>query len=228
MNFLMLGLLVLWAFLLLGGWVMGSYNPAQTHKVATWRRMGSSVTLVIAGWLWMVGHGGNLAMWIALGMSFGFLGDLFMAGLVIKGEKSVLGGMSAFGLGHVCYIIGILGMNSVNIAVLVGMLMVAVALWYVVVYRTAKEISVLHYAALPYALLLASTAGFAGGVALTNSAFILMAIGAVLFLISDLILATQLFNGVHFKGIGDVVWLTYGPAQMLIVYAIPLSVGFVA
>jgi hypothetical protein len=228
MNFLMIGLLALWAFLLFGGWLIGTYNPAQTHKVATWRRMGSSLTLVIAGWLWLIGHGGNLALWIALGMSFGFLGDLFMAGLVIKGEKSVLGGMTAFGLGHVCYIIGILGMNAVNIAVLVGMLLVAVVLWYLVVYRTAKAITVLHYAALPYALLLASTAGFAGGVALINSAFILMAIGAVLFLISDLILATQLFNGVHFKGIGDVVWLTYGPAQMLIVYAIPLSVGFVA
>jgi hypothetical protein len=27
----------------------------------------------------------------------------------------------------------------------------------------------------------------------------------------------QLFNGWHFRGIGDVVWLTYGPGQMLIV-----------
>lgn len=222
----MIILLILWAILLFGGWIVGKYNTAETHKIPTPNRMLSSAMLVSAGWLWSLSQGGNLALFTALGMTFGFLGDLFMAGLIIKGDKSVLGGMSAFGLGHIFYIIGILGMKQANLIAWILMLIVAVVLWYAVVYRTAKAVSVLHYAALPYALLLASTAGFAGGVALSNSAFILMAIGAVLFLISDLILATQLFNGVHFKGIGDVVWLTYGPAQMLIVYAIPLALGF--
>ncbi|MCL4255230.1 MAG: lysoplasmalogenase [Anaerolineae bacterium] len=222
----MIILLILWAILLFGGWIFGNYNNAETHKIPTPNRRLSSAVLVSAGWLWSLSHGGNLALFIALGMTFGFLGDLFMAGLIIKGDKSVLGGMSAFGLGHVFYIIGILGANLANIPVWIIFLVIAAMLWYAIVYRTAKQVSVLHYAALPYALLLASTAGFAGGVALSNSAFILMAIGAILFLISDLILATQLFNGVHFKGIGDVVWLTYGPAQMLIVYAIPLSLGF--
>lgn len=226
MNFLMILLLILWAILLFGGWIFGKYNTAETHKIPTPNRMLSSAVLVSAGWLWSLSHGGNLALFIALGMTFGFLGDLFMAGLIIKGDKSVLGGMSAFGLGHVFYIIGILGTNLANIPVWIIFLVIAAMLWYAIVYRTAKQVSILHYAALPYALLLASTPGFAGGVALSNSAFILMAIGAILFLISDLILATQLFNGVHFKGIGDVVWLTYGPAQMLIVYAIPLSLGF--
>jgi hypothetical protein len=75
----------------------------------------------------------------------------------------------------------------------------------------------LHIAALPYALLLASTAGFALGMALQDGRFIPLTIGALLFLVSDLILAKQIFNGTHFKGIGDVVWLTYGPGQMLIV-----------
>jgi len=226
MNILMILLLILWAILLFGGWLFGKYNTAQTHKIPTPNTMLSSAMLVSAGWLWSASHGGNLALFTALGMTFGFLGDLFMAGLLIKGDKSVLGGMSAFGLGHIFYIIGILGTNQANIVVWIIALLVAVGLWYAVVYRTAKEVSALHYAALPYSLLLASTAGFAGGVALSDGAFILMAIGAVLFLISDLILATQLFNGVHFKGISDVVWFTYGPGQMLIVYAIPLALGF--
>jgi hypothetical protein len=226
MNILMLLFLILWAILLFGGWIFGTYNNTQVHKIPTANRMLSSAVLVSAGWLWGLSHDGNLALFIALGMTFGFLGDLFMAGLIIKDDKSVLGGMSAFGIGHIFYIIGILGTNLANMMVWIVFLVIAVVLWYGVVYRTAKQVSILHYAALPYALLLASTAGFAGGVALSNSAFILMAIGGMLFLISDLILATQLFNGVHFRGIGDVVWLTYGPAQMLIVYAIPLSVGF--
>lgn len=228
MHIIMLILLALWAILLFGGWLIGTYNAEQTHKIPLRNRMLSSAMLVSAGWLWHLSHGGDLALWLALGMTFGFLGDLFMAGLIIKGDMRVLGGMGAFGIGHLCYIIGILGTGQAHLAVWIAMLIVASGLWYGVVYRTAKHISILHYAALPYALLLASTAGFAGGVALTSSAFILMAIGGGLFLISDLILATQLFNGVHFKGIGDVVWLTYGPAQMLIVYAIPLSLGLIS
>jgi hypothetical protein len=46
-----------------------------------------------------------------------------------------------------------------------------------------------------------------------------LAIGAALFLLSDLILAGELFSGLKFPLIGDVIWLTYGPAQALIVYA---------
>jgi hypothetical protein len=78
-------------------------------------------------------------------------------------------------------------------------------------------------AALLYALLLAGTAGVATGLALQTPAFIPVAVGAALFLASDLILAGELFNGLSFPLIGDVVWLTYGPAQALIVYGTALA-----
>ena len=74
--------------------------------------------------------------------------------------------------------------------------------------------------ALPYALLLATTAGLAGGVGLQAGRFIPVAVGGLLFLTSDLILAAQLFNQAYFPWISDWVWLTYGPAQMLIVYGL--------
>ena len=67
---------------------------------------------------------------------------------------------------------------------------------------------------------LASSSGFAIALAVNVSLFIPLAIGCALFLLSDLILAAQLFAGLSFPLIGDVVWLTYGPAQMLIVYSI--------
>lgn len=47
-----------------------------------------------------------------------------------------------------------------------------------------------------------------------------LAPGGALFLLSDLILAGDMFSGLFFPLIGDVVWLTYGPAQMLIIYSI--------
>jgi YhhN family len=43
------------------------------------------------------------------------------------------------------------------------------------------------------------------------------AIGAALFLVSDLILAATLFSGKTFPLSGGLVWLTYRPAQALIV-----------
>src|SRR5690606_23634776 len=102
----------------------------------------------------------------------------------------------------------------------IGWLIVGTLGWYLAVWRGVGERTSLHSAALPYALLLASTAGAATGLALQNALFVGMAIGAALFLLSDLILAAFLFRGASFPLIDDVVWLTYGPAQMLIVYSI--------
>lgn len=48
----------------------------------------------------------------------------------------------------------------------------------------------------------------------------LLALGGALFLLSDLILAGDMFSDLFFRLIGDVVWLTYGPGQMLIVYSV--------
>jgi hypothetical protein len=79
-------------------------------------------------------------------------------------------------------------------------------------------VTLIHWIALPYALLLATTAGLATGLALADGRFLLLALGAALFLLSDLILAGEMFSGLTFPFIGDVIWLTYGPAQMLIVY----------
>lgn len=39
------------------------------------------------------------------------------------------------------------------------------------------------------------------------------------FIASDLILGSQIMRGSHFRSIGDVIWITYTVAQMLIVYS---------
>ena len=146
---------------------------------------------------------------------------------VLPVEPRVLYGMAAFGIGHIAYIVGmwlIARPHDVpypNYMVLVIWWIIAVICWFIVVYRGSEK-TVFVYAALPYALLLATTTGFATSLALLDTTFVLVAVGAVLFLISDLILAAELFNNLHFKWIGDVVWLFYGPGQMLIVFGIIL------
>lgn len=212
---------ILWGVFLFGGFVIGPLDTERTRRMPVLTRMLSSLVLVLAAWSFAIfADGGVFGVLIAVGMSLGFLGDLFMARLLIHSQSYVLAGMLAFGLGHIAYIGALLSLLGGDLALhwpaLIALWAFAVAGWYVIVYRGA-QVSSLHYAALPYALLLATTAGVAVGLALQVAWFWVIAVGALLFLLSDLILAAQLFNGLRFYLISDVVWLTYGPGQMLIV-----------
>ena len=94
----------------------------------------------------------------------------------------------------------------------------ATAGWYAIVYAGASESTRdLVWPALPYSLLLASTAGLATGLAAQSRAFGLMALGAGLFFSSDMLLAWGLFRGTIPRQT-ELVWLTYGPGQMFIVF----------
>lgn len=230
LNPLLMLLWVIWAVLLFGGLIVGTPNAELSARMPRWMRMASSLTLVAAAWAFVLLRSEtvhrDLALLTAVGMTLGFIGDLFMAKLIIRSDQSVLGGIGAFGLGHVAYILALVtvanrfGLDAATprwAALALALVFGAVG-WYVVVLRGAPTPSVLHWAALPYALLLATTAGLAGGLALQDARFIPVAIGGLLFLTSDLILAAQLFNQAYFSWISDWVWLTYGPAQMLIVY----------
>ncbi len=231
----LLGLLILWAALLFGGFIFGSDPEKRYRRMPLWTRMASSATLVLAGWSWWLfareTGAGRYALLIAAGMSFGFLGDLAMARL-LPIRNRVVGGIAAFGIGHILYIAALVGFGNLaglddagarwgSVAVwwLLGL-----AGWWLIVYR-GQEATPLHWAALPYGLLLASTTGFATGLAVQDPSFIPLALGAALFLLSDQILAGELFSGLHFRYIGDVIWLTYGPGQMLIVYSIGVTLS---
>lgn len=224
-------LLLLWASLLFGGFIFGQYDKVSKRRMPRWTRLASSLTLVISAGLWFAVSGDfalhQLALWFAIGMTLGFIGDLFMA-QVFPMKNYVLGGIGSFGLGHIAYIIGMfITANQLDIAyprwnVLLIWWLIALIGWFFVVYFRSQP-TFLHVAALPYSILLASTAGVATGLYLENSAFSLIAIGAALFLLSDLILAADLFDRVDIPLIGDMVWLTYGSGQMLIVCAILLQ-----
>lgn len=221
LDLIALIIVALWAAFLFGGWLLGK-DPRRYRRMPLWTRMVSSALLVLLGWYGAIlapgGDAQSYARWIAVGMSFGFLGDLFMAGL-LPAPNRTLGGIASFGVGHIAYITGIVGYRSVLWWVVGLGLLAAAGLFYAVFLRNKKR-SPLLWAALVYSLLLASTAALGVSLALQLPLFGVLAVGSLLFFASDLILALELFNKTRFPWLGDWIWLTYGPGQALIVLSI--------
>jgi hypothetical protein len=219
-----------WAGLLAAAMAVGNVE-GHDSPLATAGRMGSSVALSLTGWLawslWRYTSAGRFALLIAIGMTLGTIGDFFNAELLsfIPLPDPVLGGIAAFGLGHIAYIAGCLDLarragltdRRAMIAAIIAWQLVGVAGWYFVVMQ-GSEARGLVWPALPYSLLLAGTAGVTAGLAIQDRRLCCLALGGALFLASDLILAFGLFRG-PFEYRTECVWLTYGPGQMLIVFS---------
>lgn len=227
------GLGLLWVILLLGGFTLGRPQRRTGRRMPTWTRIGSSIALTLAAWLFLYlvrnTAVGGIVLLIAVGMTLGLVGDLFMAGILTtqgKGQPDTPGGMIAFGLGHVAYIAAFLTIASRFGLSRTPSLLGAWLIWLSVAFGVWRQVvapegerSALQWAALPYALLLASTAGITSGLALQTLVLLPSAIGGALFFFSDLMIANRIFRHSQNPLLDDAVWFTYSPAQMLLVYA---------
>jgi hypothetical protein len=227
---LLYALLAVWTALLILGFAFGKLDEERINRIPRANKMLSSAILVVCAltW-WLAGAAGTpLADYAALlffGMAFSFIGDVIMAQLLPL-PQYVLFGMGAFGAAHVLYISGYLrlgsvlglqdgGARAVGLAVL---LVLAVVLWWALI-RSPRTPAVLNYGSLGYALLLAAMAGLAVSLALQETRFVPLALGALLFLVSDVLLGHRLFQGGTFLLVGDLVWMTYIVGQYLIVFS---------
>jgi hypothetical protein len=233
------GLWPLWATTLIGGTLLllrnGDSLPWPARTILLVSHLGSSLWLVAVAWVWFLGFSrSSAANTVALflgGIVLGTLGDFFNAGALqelVPLPDPTFGGIAAFALGHICYIAGCLRVarrltfrsRAQFWGPIVFWQVFALVAWYLVVFcGTRGAPGVLVWAALPYSLLLAGVTGLTSSLALADRRFIALAIGGVLFLASDLILAFEMFRG-EFPNATHAVWLTYGPAQMLIVYSL--------
>lgn len=225
------GLLILWAALLVLGLVLGKPDPVRRRRLPLGARMGMSITLVVAAFIWwlagtaqtpLAGYG----LFVLVGMSFGFLGDLFMAGLIVPKPRNVIFGILSFGAGHIAYIAAFwqagqaLGLDLGRTwAIALGIYLFAAAFLWVAAVRNPARGTVMNVGTLGYSLLLCAMGGAAMALALQNAAFAWLAAGGLLFIVSDLILGSEIMRGTSFWSIGDVIWGTYTVAQMLIVYS---------
>lgn len=224
------GLGLLWGGLLFGGYLFGKPKPPRPNRIPLGVDLASSAALVGAAWVLRSatpeGPVRRFATRIAIGMSLGALGDVFM-------KKYVPAGMGAFGVGHMAYVSAVLGLGDAlggtpalrRYGAWAGWIGLGVLGWYLTVYLGPKRGSKLAWAALGYCALLASTAGVATSLVLSRPRYASLLVGGVLFVLSDLIIAMRIFNPEMFQKIpdsvrSDIIWLTYGPAQALIVHGI--------
>ena len=223
-------LLAIWAALLILGFAFGQLDEERINRIPRANKILSSAILVVCALVWwLVGASGTpLAAYAALlffGMTFSFLGDVIMAQLLPL-PQYVLFGMGAFGVAHVLYISGYLRLGGVlglqdgraRAVGLAALLVLALVLWWTLI-RSPQTDAVLNYGSLRYALLLAVMAGLAVSLALQEPRFVPLALGSVLFLVSDVFLGHRLFQGGTFFLVGDLVWMTYIVGQLLIVFS---------
>ncbi len=231
-----MGVLVLWAGLLFGGFLFGRYEPLSGRRMPRWTRLASSAILVTLGWSWTIflvnsSLIGPALIPIALGMSLGFVGDLALA-QVFGGKQSFLIGIGAFALGHISYITGMVWLAHLLHLTSGGAFAVGLGLWMLVGvlgwFVVAAGAGQLGNLALPYSLLLCGTAAIATALAIQSVFFVPVAFGAGLFVISDLLIAAERFRDLRFPLLDDVVWLTYGPAQVLIVCVAEFGLRFLS
>lgn len=210
------------AWLLVGAWVILLVIGLARMHTSSWPRLASSLVLVLLVWYgYMLADNFaavRYAGFIAAGMSVGLVGDLYMA-RVLPAPSRELAGMLAFGLGHIFYITAVVTYAPVGWIAWIVWLLLGGLLGYFVVMRNTQP-PVIRRGALGYTLLLASTAGVATGLALQQPLFSGLAVGAALFLVSDLLIALDLFAKHKFPAMNTLIWLTYGPAQALIVTSI--------
>jgi hypothetical protein len=225
---LLTALWLLWACLLFGGFIFGSLDEEAGQRIPTWARMYSSFTLAAAGWSWYARKEPQwvrrMSLLLAVGMTCGLMGDLSLAGFY--GPPRVTEGIFFFFLGHICYTLAAVTISRnatvtprmrARLLTTAAWVLIGVLGWLLIAFPSSAPAS-LRWNGLLYALVLAIMAGSATALVFVSRKFIPVAAGGVLFFTSDMILSAQLFRDAHFPLIGSVVWLTYGPAQMLIIY----------
>lgn len=224
------GLDLLWGGLLFGSYVLCKPQPPRHNRIPVGVDLLSSGALVGAAWALRSATGSGpvrrFATRIAVGMTIGAVSDVLM-------KINVPAGMAGFSLGHIAYISGILGLSDAlggssplrRYGAWAGWIGLGLLGWALVVHAGPKSGRPLSWAALGYCVLLASTAGVATGLMLQRPRYAPLVVGGTLFVLSDLIIAMRIFNPELFSRIpasvrGDIVWLTYGPAQALIVNSV--------
>jgi hypothetical protein len=217
--------------LLGGGLAFGKLNQEGTCHLPRPLRMSLTAILVLAAFLgWQSGARGTpvqlYAALILMGMTAGFVGDLILAELISVPNRLIFG-IIAFGVGHVFYIAAFLclrlqfglGGTWSQLIVLAATLVFCLWAWRTYVHKSGGS-KAINVGSLVYGLLIGIMTSLAIGLAVQQTRLISLAVGAVLFLISDFILGNWQVRGHVWKACNDAIWTAYASGQLLIVYSV--------
>lgn len=157
---------------------------------------------------------------IILAMVFGWIGDVFLLG---RHHWNVLGGITSFGLGHICYIAGMLSTRpGLHLTAIISVVWIALCLILVRHFLIPHAPKRLMIPAICYATLLSGTSATALYLSFVsfNAAYLLAAFGGLMFMLSDGLLAYNMFGKKTVLG-NFFVMVTYVLAQTA------LAAGFI-
>lgn len=178
------------------------------------------VMVLLLAWLWAIGGFSGTMLWFCLGITFALAGDVF---LMLPREKFIAG-LIAFLLTHVAYTVGLKPIQSIfNLSALILLLVVATSAW--MIYRRianglqARGNSRLKVPVFIYVIAI-SLMVFSALLSLVNDEWLplpafLVSSGALLFMLSDTILALNKFVAPIRNG-GVINLATYHAGQILI------------
>ena len=222
--------------LLAGGLILGKPNEEQTGRLPRSLRMLLSAILTVAALLgWQGGATGTPVQWYAtsifLGMAAGSVGDWIMAGLIPVPQR-LIGGMAAFGLGHLFYIAALLNLTirsehgSTWASILAVAVMLGLSAWAWNAYvRNPDRSKLINVGSLVYGLLIGVMCALAIAAAVCDTHYVALAAGSLLFLTSDLILGNWVIRGHVWKCVNDAIWATYVCGRLLIVYSVAAALN---
>lgn len=153
--------------------------------------------------------------WVLAALVFGLLGDIgLMLSRSAEADAPFIGGLAAFLVGHICYIVGFLRVGVRSLDLLAGLLVAlgVAGLALPAVLRGAARAAGRQFAAIvgAYSAVLAAMTVLAVGTGIVATA-----IGGVLFLASDTLIARERFVAPVRHG-SLLVIVTYHLAQFLI------------
>ncbi|MGW8249921.1 MAG: lysoplasmalogenase [Anaerolineales bacterium] len=184
-------------------WVSLVVAVADWVAVATQRKWleyiaKPGVMIVLLVWLYQVSGFSGPLLWFALGLAFSLAGDIFL----MLPREQFIAGLVSFLLAHICYIVGFL-QTPVPLNFPGVIVAVIIALVFIRIYRriaagldasdnSALKLPVLIYSLVISVMLFLALRTMTGNFWDTQSALLVSA-GALLFFISDTLLAWNKF-----------------------------------
>jgi uncharacterized membrane protein YhhN len=193
----------------------------QSMLAAVFLKGIASATFVAVGWLGLcITGGGTLPRLILCGLILGALGDVLLNARYFAGKREsalFVAGVVSFFLGHIMYLIVLMSISQSHVPVIVSAAVIAAVIICVMQRTVTASVPMKILGGVYVAtVVLMAVAAVGNALAVQNTGRVLYAVGAVLFLCSDIILIFNTF-GERTKMLWSAICLAlYYPGQLLI------------